>query len=223
MPSHFSGMHAGYRAAPPRLPPRPIATTSVTSGVLSCAPARRRAPRSAAVRSRAARAARVRTCTAAQLGRARRPWSARMPPSVNTCPPGTSARHAVEQRLALVGLRVHDELERRFAEVVIAPVGDDALKLRAAGRGALSGPFERQWQPGRLSMRVRPRRERAAPRRGVGTSPPARGGDITVATFLPPRMEPRTWARLQRVVMAVIGSVWLVGSIASLILGEAPR
>jgi len=105
-----------------------------------------------------------------------------MPPTVNTCPPGTSARHAVEQRLALVGLRVHDahddELERRSAEVVIAPVGDDALKLRAAGR-ALSGPFERQWQPGRLSLRVRPRRERAAPRRGVGTSPPRREGAIS--------------------------------------------
>jgi len=42
----------------------------------------------------------------------------------------------------------------------------------------------------------------------------AMGRYLNVATCLAPRMEPRTWARLQSVVMAVIGSIWLVDSIA---------
>lgn len=49
------------------------------------------------------------------------------------------------------------------------------------------------------------------------------GRYLEVVPLMPRRMEPRRWARLQGVWMAVIGAVWLVGSVGSLILGETPQ
>lgn len=51
----------------------------------------------------------------------------------------------------------------------------------------------------------------------------ARGRYLEVAPYLPRRMEPQRWARLQGLWMAMIGAVWFIGSVASLIMGKTPQ